>query len=132
MEQLLALGTVVKVDLGKKQTARLMIIGYYPQNKQDGKVYDYVTVLYPFGMCFEPAIQCINKASILAVEKEGYLDETAEAFTKELPQLIQKTNDTILAVLKEEAEKTEAAKKAQEAAGQTQNESSGEDSGFLV
>lgn len=110
MERLLALGTVVKAAVGGKQTARLMIIGYYPRNNQDGQVYDYATVLYPIGMSYEPAIQCINHKLILAVEKEGYLDEEGAAFTEGLPELIQKTNAVILDVLKEEALKADAAK----------------------
>ena len=113
MEQLLALGTVVKAAVGKGQTARLMIIGYYPQDNQDGSVYEYATVLYPFGMCFEPAVQCINSRLIIEVEKNGYMDQEADAFTKGLPELIKTTKEVILDVLKEEAEKVEAAKAAQ-------------------
>ena len=130
MEQLLTLGTVVKAAVGKGQTARLMIIGYYPQDNQDGKVYDYATVLYPFGMCFEPAIQCINSGLIVEVEKNGYMDEEADAFTKGLPELIKTTNEVILSVLKEEAEKTEAAKAAQEAKEASVNKE--EESEFMV
>ena len=55
MEQLLALGTVVKADLGEKSTALLMIAGYYPRDERNGRVYDYLTVMYPVGMTLQAA-----------------------------------------------------------------------------
>lgn len=131
MEQLLALGTVVKAVVGPKQTARLMIIGYYPRNHQDGQVYDYATVLYPMGMSMAPAMQCINKNVILAVEKAGYLDEEAAQFTKGLPELLRTTSDVILDVLKEEAQKTDAAQ-AEEQGGTADEEKTKKDMDFLV
>ena len=97
---------------------------------QDGKVYEYATVLYPFGMSFEPAVQCINSGLIVEVEKNGYMDEEADAFTKGLPELLKTTSDVILDVLKEEAEKTEAAKAVQEA--KEASASDAVDSEFMV
>lgn len=90
MERLLALGSVVKVQVEEEATARLMIAGYLPQDEDTGQIFDYVTVLYPFGMQQVPAIQMIRQDQILEVEAEGYLDERAAAFTKQLPELIEK------------------------------------------
>lgn len=90
MERLLALGSVVKVQVEEQATARLMIAGYLPEDRKTGKIYDYVTVLYPWGMQQVPAVQMILQDQILEVEAEGYLDEKAAAFTRELPELIGK------------------------------------------
>ena len=110
MEKLLALGTIVKVNLGKDNVARLMIAGYYPKSLETGEVYEYLTVMYPFGVNHQMALQMIHEDAILAVEAEGYLDETAEIFTRELPQMIKKTEEVVLEVLREEALKTDALK----------------------
>ena len=111
MEQLLPLGTIVKVNLGEKNAASLMIAGYYPQSEKTGEVYDYLTVVYPFGMCYKKAVQLTNKASIIKVEAMGYMDEEAEQFTKGLPELLEKTKEVIIQQLDEvqkEAEKEES------------------------
>ena len=116
MEKLLALGTIVRVNLGKGNTASLMIAGYYPRSLETGEVYEYLTVMYPFGVTHQVAFQMIHEDAILAVETEGYLDETAEIFTRGLPEMIKKTEEVVLDVLKEEALKTDALKAAAEAA----------------
>lgn len=110
MERLLALGSVVRVQVEEQATARLMIAGYFPEDTRTGKRYDYVTVVYPFGMQQTPAVQMINHGQILSVEAEGYLDEQAEAFTKELPELIRR--------MTEEMKKAVAEAKAQKASGE--------------
>ena len=121
MERLLALGSVVRVQVEEQATARLMIAGYLPEDKNTGKIYDYVTVLYPWGMQQTPAVQMIRQDQILEVEAEGYLDEKAAAFTRELPELIGKiageAKRLILEAAKEDEAKSqeaEAAKTAQE------------------
>ncbi len=96
MEQLLALGTVVKADLGEKSTALLMIAGYYPRDERNGRVYDYLTVMYPVGMTLQAAVQMIDSSEILSVEADGYLDETTQAFTRGLPEPLQITRDAVL------------------------------------
>lgn len=106
MEQLLALGTVVKADLGEKNTALLMIAGYYPQ-EQSGRVYDYLTVMYPFGMCFTNAVQMVDKEAILSVEADGYLDEATEEFTKGLPELLELAKQSVLEEIREQQNKQE-------------------------
>lgn len=107
MEQLLPLGTIVKVNLGEKSTAHLMIAGYYPQSEKTGEVYDYLTVMYPFGMSYKTALQLTNKSSIISVEAMGYMDDEAEQFTKGLPELLEKAKGVILEQLKEAEEQTE-------------------------
>lgn len=109
MERLLALGSVVRVQVEEQATARLMIAGYFPEDTRTGKRYDYVTVLYPFGMQQTPAVQMINHGQILSVEAEGYLDEQADAFTRELPELLGR--------LTERMKEAVAEAKAQEASG---------------
>lgn len=132
MEKLLALGTIVRANLGKGNTASLMISGYYPRSLETGEVYEYLTVMYPFGVSHQMALQMIHEDAILAVEAEGYLDETAEIFTRELPQMIKKTEEVVLDVLREEALKADALKAeaaAQEAAEQQPKEAEKKDAG---
>ena len=101
MERLLAPGSVVRVRIEEKATARLMIAGYFPEDTRTGKIYDYVTVLYPFGMQKTPAVQMIRQSQILSVEAEGYLDEQAEAFTSQMPRLIEKLTEAMKAAAAE-------------------------------
>ncbi|MBR6526973.1 MAG: DUF4176 domain-containing protein [Lachnospiraceae bacterium] len=133
MDKLLALGTVVRVNLGKGNTASLMIAGYYPRSLETGEVYEYLTVMYPFGMTHQVAVQMIHADAILAVEAEGYMDETAEVFTTGLPEMIKKTEEAVLSVLKEEALKTDAMKAAAETEEKTVEEKkAGADPDFFV
>ena len=94
MERLLALGSVVQVQVEEQATARLMIAGYFPEDKESGRIYDYATVVYPFGMWEQPAIQMIDEAQILKVEAAGYMDERAEAFTWTLPRMIERVRES--------------------------------------
>lgn len=120
MERLLALGSVVKVQVEEEATARLMIAGYLPQDEDTGQIFDYVTVLYPFGMQQVPAIQMIRQDQILEVEAEGYLDERAAAFTKQLPELIEKIAGEARRVILEAAREGKAAQDEKAAgAGET-------------
>lgn len=133
MDKLLALGTVVRVNLGKGNTASLMIAGYYPRSLETGEVYEYLTVMYPFGMTHQVAVQMIHADAILEVEAEGYMDETAEIFTKGLPEMIKKTEEVVLSVLKEEALKTDALKAAEKNSEEAvEKKEITEESGFFV
>lgn len=90
MERLLALGSVVKVQMKKDLVQRLMIAGYFPKEKKTGRTYDYAAVPYPFGVCPVPVIRTFNQPQIVEVEYRGYMDEQAEVFTRQLPELINK------------------------------------------
>ena len=50
MKNVLPIGSVVKISGGEK---RLMIVGYFPKVKTDGKVYDFIGCLYPEGFIKE-------------------------------------------------------------------------------
>lgn len=93
MERLLALGSVVRVQVEEQAAARLMIAGYFPEDRESGRIYDYATVVYPFGMWAQPAVQMIDEAQILNVEAAGYMDEKAEAFTWALPRMIERARE---------------------------------------
>ena len=112
MEQLLPIGTVVRAKLDEKSSATLMIAGYFPKDERTGKLYDYATILYPFGMDIQPNISMIDEDIIENVVFEGYMDEDAQAFTKSLPEMMT----AFVKVLREEALKqgTESSAKAEE------------------
>ena len=112
MKQLLPLGTIVKVNLGQKSAAYLMIAGYYPKNNETGEVYDYLTVMYPFGMCYKESVQMIKASSIMQIEAMGYMDETAEKFTKELPQLLAEVRGAVQDAVEEALANEEQVKPA--------------------
>ena len=90
MEQLLALGSVVRVRVKKDAVQRLMIAGYFLKEKETGRTYDYAAVPYPFGVCPVPVIRTFNQPQIVEVEHRGYMDEQAERFTGQMPELINK------------------------------------------
>lgn len=117
MEQLLALGTVVKVRLSEKNTVRLVVAGYFPGDKSTEKIYDYSAVPYPWGMQPNPAIQMFNQSQIVSVEFPGYLDEDGERLTRELPQALEQYKKEVSGLLKQayakKNEKTEPAAKIQ-------------------
>ena len=84
MERLLALGSVVKVQMRGGGVQRLMIAGYFPKDKKTGRSYDYAAVPYPYGMRDMPVIRTFNRLQILETEHQGYLDATAAIFTMPL------------------------------------------------
>lgn len=120
MERLLALGSVVKVRIEEQAAARLMIAGYLPRDEDTGEIYDYVTVLYPFGMQQVPAVQMIRQEQILSVEAVGYLDERAEAFTRELPELIGKIAEETQRLIREAGRNEEASRDGTQVKGQAE------------
>lgn len=120
MERLLALGSVVKVRIEEQAAARLMIAGYLPRDEDTGEIYDYVTVLYPFGMQQVPAVQMIRQEQILSVEAEGYLDERAEAFTRELPELIGKIAEETQRLIREAGRNEEVSRDGAQVKGQAE------------
>lgn len=108
MEELLALGSVVKVQLTERNTMRFVIAGYFPHDKKTDKVYDYAAVLYPWGMQPGPAIQMFHHGQILSVEHPGYLDDDGREITKRLPEAFKQYAEEIRKVIrKAEEEKAE-------------------------
>ena len=105
MERLLALGSVVKVQMRGGGVQRLMIAGYFPKDKKTGRSYDYAAVPYPYGMRDMPVIRTFNRPQILETEHQGYLDERAEIYTMQLPMMLERMKEVLtqkLASVKEE------------------------------
>ena len=62
MNKILSIGTIVKVR-GMYDGVNLMIIGYFPIEKETEKIFDYSGILYPQGLvgersyCFVPILE---------------------------------------------------------------------------
>lgn len=89
MEQLLALGSVVRVRTDEQTTLRMVIAGYFPCDTASGTTYDYSAVLYPWGMQVNPALQMFNRGQIVSVEHEGYRDEDGRKMTQGILQALE-------------------------------------------
>ena len=89
MEQLLALGSVVRVQADEQTTLRMVIAGYFPHDTATGTTYDYSAVLYPWGMQVTPALQMFNRTQIVSVEHEGYMDEDGRNVALGIPQALK-------------------------------------------
>lgn len=117
MKQMLALGAVVKVQVGEKNTVRLVVAGYFPIDERTGKLYDYSAVAYPWGMQPNPGIHMFNAGQIVSVEYAGYMDEDGEQLTKGLPQALEQFKKEAVELLREGSAKKTA---ETEAAGKTE------------
>lgn len=111
MEQLLPIGTVVRAKIDEKTSVTLMIAGYLPKDEKTKKMYDYATVVYPFGMDMQPNISMIDEDSIEEVVFEGYMDEDAAALTRSLPEMLTAFAKALHAeAVKQESEKADERK----------------------
>lgn len=68
---ILPIGTIVMLKDGEKP---LMIIGNM-QRDGDGKLYDYISVLYPEGFLNSETIFLFNAEDIASVVSEGYKND---------------------------------------------------------
>lgn len=89
MERLLPIGTIVQARWTDQHAVRMMIVGYYPKNKNTGKIYDYMAVFYPMGMSFSDAPQGLNRGAILKVEAMGFEDERTREYLQGMEQILQ-------------------------------------------
>ena len=76
-EEILPIGTVVKLKGGKK---RLMIHGIKQTQVETGEEFDYAAVLYPEGNLGKEFQYLFNQGNIEKVEFRGYEDEEREQF----------------------------------------------------
>lgn len=110
MEQLLALGSVVKVQVSenKKDALRMVVCGYFPHDKKTDRLYDYSAVLYPWGMQPQPALQMFNHGQITAIESAGYQDSEGEKFLSDMQKIFESYAEEVKKALQEaEEEKSE-------------------------
>ena len=81
VNELLPIGSVVILNNAQK---RLMVHGIRQLNKEDGKEYDYIGVLYPEGNMSDEMQFLFNHDDILEVFFRGFEDEEREEFIERL------------------------------------------------
>lgn len=74
-EKLLPVGSVVLLNGADKE---LMVIGILPVN--DGKQYDYISVLHPEGYLSEKYIFMFNHSDIAQIKFIGYVNAAHQVF----------------------------------------------------
>ena len=77
MKNVLPIGSVVKISGGEK---RLMIVGYFPKVKTDGKVYDFIGCLYPEGFINAESFYMFNMSDIEKVDFVGFVDTEGQVY----------------------------------------------------
>ena len=85
----LPIGTVVLLKTGKK---RMMITGFMPIQKKDGKetVYDYCGVVYPEGVISMQQVLMFNHNQIQKIFHMGlYNDKEERAFKEKLKETLK-------------------------------------------
>lgn len=88
MNQLLTIGTIVRI---KKMASgmNMMIVGYYPIEKETETLFEYSGILYPQGFIGERSIFLFYAEDIEEIIFDGYSDEEGKEFRKGLPLLLQ-------------------------------------------
>lgn len=92
MDELLPIGTIFKVK--ESDIVLFMLIGYYPRLQENDNMFDYLAVLYPYGIDGDESFYTINSDQIAEVVYEGYTDEDSEALRKYLPVIVEAENGT--------------------------------------
>ncbi len=62
MNELLPIGTIFKVK--ESDIVLFMLIGYYPRLQESENVFDYLAVLYPYGIDGDESFYTINSDQI--------------------------------------------------------------------
>lgn len=83
MGKLLPIGSIVK--LKTEGEFLFMIIGYYAFDQEKNAKFDYLSVLYPYGIDNEYAFYPFNENEIKEIVFEGYMDDESEEFLKIYP-----------------------------------------------
>lgn len=84
---LFPIGSVVSLK-GLDQ-AKLIIIGYYPQNREGGKIFDYLAVPYPYGLQLNTETIFFDHSEIGCVCFKGYENQESLAVSKALPVAVK-------------------------------------------
>lgn len=79
----LPIGTVVAMK--KPEQAKRMIIGYYPT--KDGRLYDYLAVMFPIGLTLEAQALGIRDEDIDHVIQIGYENDLFARMQKNMDRL---------------------------------------------
>ncbi len=89
-EKLLPIGSVILLRGGTKE---LMIIGYFPVDKETGECYEYEGCLYPEGLITTEDIALIHHDAIEKVVQRGYASAATENILKKYTQLYKRLKE---------------------------------------
>lgn len=87
IKDLLPIGSVVRLKDGRH---KLMIYGIKQTESEQGREFDYISVLYPEGCINELGQYLFNHSDIDEVFFRGYEDEERQAFIQNLSQYYQR------------------------------------------
>lgn len=93
-KKLLPLGTVVALD--EETQVKMVIAGYYIRH-EDGQIYDYLGLGYPFGMALDGGNSVFNAEAIEQVLFTGYETEKSRSFLENLPRFVEQEENLSLA-----------------------------------
>lgn len=86
MDEILKLGTVVKIS---EPEGEVMIIGYYPQDPETGKIYTYLGISPVYGISFKEEAVFFNQDLILEKVFDGYSDEVSDRFRNKISECMR-------------------------------------------
>ncbi len=87
MQGLLPLGSILKM---KDNEAVLMIVGYYPINREKKHVYKYMAVAYPYGVTDTGNVRFLDDSGIEKVIRRGYENKESTDFLNRLSQIMDR------------------------------------------
>lgn len=90
-DTLLAIGTIVK--LKNIDAVDMMILGYYPIDKDMNEMYEYLAVIYPQGILNENSFFLLNSTDIAEVVYQGYADEESKLLREMIPKALKAVAD---------------------------------------
>ncbi len=106
MKKLLPVGSVV--TLGNNGELPLMIFGYCPQDQKKKKVYEYIGVLWPFGVSVPLQTVFFDTAQIHGIVFENIETEKSKKLCEILPELMENlTYDELETLEKQRRKKDE-------------------------
>jgi hypothetical protein len=86
---LLPIGTIVKVENDKGETAQILIAGYAGGKSKD-KIFDYIGFLYPYGFVSRDNVLLMNSSMIKEVLYKGYEDDDYKTTIMEVKKELDK------------------------------------------
>ena len=90
--KILPIGTIVTL---KNATKKILIIGYYPEEKGSKETYDYSGVPYPEGLIDSRKVLLFNHAQIGVINHLSINDQETKDFLKEIENLKEDKDGSI-------------------------------------
>lgn len=87
MQGLLPLGSILKMKVSE---AVLMIVGYYPINREKKHVYKYMAVAFPYGVTDTGNVMFLDESDIEKVIRRGYENTESTEFLNRLSRIMDR------------------------------------------